>query len=380
MKKWLVLILALGLVGCGDEKKEEVEILWYGLFDDRVVYDEMIKEYEELTPGVKVVYRKLTEDEYWEQLDQGVGSGKVDVFMLPYQEVRKWVPDLAVSKNILKEGLESDFVFAGSETCLWNEEVICVPADAPTLALIYNPNLVEAKITWEEMMKEARRLHVASKEILGGVAFGTFENMTRGEEILALMMMQKGVKWFDENWNLAWDEKGGTDEKGFPRFLGKEVLGFWNGNETWDEGRGYYADEFATGKLGMMIGYPWMMKRIKQAEPDFEMEVAPIPFWAERPENDFSLGDGWVFGVSRVSENEEVAWDLIEFVTGPKNAARYAEGTQTVPARIDLLKRLEGQGGAWEVWIEQAKKARNLPQYHDWGEIWGKLREWVLEK
>ncbi|MCX6807396.1 MAG: ABC transporter substrate-binding protein [Patescibacteria group bacterium] len=383
MKKVLAAMLALIMTGCAfisDEQSARTELLFYGIFDNSDAYRDIIANYEKQNPSIKVSYRKLTQDEYFARLDNELSDDKLDVLMLPYHLVRSKTQSLASAKNFTRTELLNDFVVSGAKSCIWENLVWCVPANTDNLALFYNPNLVAnpAK-TWEDAMRIANQVFSKSKGLISGLAIGAFENITRAEEILALLLMQKGTKFFDAGFNNIIDQPVGTDRQGYPRYPAEEVKNFWNSNKTWNEARDYYASEFAKGRLAMAIGYSWLIERIKQDNPKANIAVAPIPYFVEYPKNNFSLSAGWVYAVNRNSNKQDEAWKFIRFLTEMENAARYAESTRTIPARKDLLLGMENSNLPESVFVRQAISAEALPEHNDWEGVFKWLRGWIDE-
>lgn len=73
------MIILLGLLF--GRKKQDVKLVYWGLWEEKSVYEPLIKEYKTKNPNVSIVYEKKTPQEYREKLLTQGKRGLVQIFL-----------------------------------------------------------------------------------------------------------------------------------------------------------------------------------------------------------------------------------------------------------------------------------------------------------
>ncbi len=88
-------------------------------------------------------------------------------------------------------------------------------------------------------------------------------------------------------------------------------------------------DDFANGNASMVIAGPWALAHLKDLNPDLNLKIAPLPVW-EGGQRTTTLY-AWAWFVSAKSENQELAWQFVEFLTS--HAQRWWDDVRYLQAR-----------------------------------------------
>jgi len=164
-------------------------------------------------------------------------------------------------------------------------------------------------------------------------------------------------------------------------------------NYTWNE---YMADSasaikeveaFARGKVAVVFGYSYMYEQIREQIEDLKKRNVPtINYNVVRTSivpqvNDPSVStekrdafaNYFVEVVGRNTDNSDVAWDFLMFISSKENLSFYNEKTKRPTSRRDLIEE-QKQDPIYGVFAEQVGFAESISIY-DWdlySEIFGK--------
>ncbi len=189
-----------------------------------------------------------------------------------------------------------------------------VPLMIDSLALFVNDDIFRAAgktppATWEEFQKVALELTVRDergKIQTAGAALGIANNIDHWSDILGLMMFQNGVDMSKV------DNTIGADG----RNLGVDALTFYTlfsrVYKVWDETLPPSTLSFAGGKLAMYFGPSWRILNIKEANPDLNFRVLPVP---QLPGTNVAWANFWVEGVWDKSENKSQAIEFLKYLS-----------------------------------------------------------------
>jgi multiple sugar transport system substrate-binding protein len=79
------------------------------------------------------------------------------------------------------------------------------------------------------------------------------------------------------------------------------------------------AQAFVTGATAMLFREAWVIGEVREKAPNLEFGVAPIPAWTAGGQKK-AIVQPWPIYVSSQSENQEPAWDFLQFLTNVENA------------------------------------------------------------
>jgi ABC-type glycerol-3-phosphate transport system substrate-binding protein len=106
---------------------------------------------------------------------------------------------------------------------------------------------------------------------------------------------------------------------------------------TWNSKSDNSIDAFVQGKVGMMIGYSYMIPTLKSKAPNLNWAVSAIP-----QVDNFSLKSNfanyWAEGVTKSSKNQAAAWEFLNFITQKDVLVKYYDKVKVPSSRRDILK------------------------------------------
>lgn len=104
-----------------------------------------------------------------------------------------------------------------------------------------------------------------------------------------------------------------------------------------DIGFGWNGESFGNQKTAMMIEGNWVAAELENNYPDVEYGVIEIPtFNGEQGSMLFTVG----WGVNAASDNQEAAWEYVNYMTSYDMSKEIFEATGVLPARTDASEDL----------------------------------------
>lgn len=392
MKKILVFLLLITLIvatGCrtktNQSTNEKVTLVFYNVFDDTDVFQDVILDYERDNPSVDIIYRKFNdvaeyEDLLVNELAEGEGPDIMALHNTWYTRHKKKVNPFP-GDFLPLEVFEDTFVSVASDDLILFDEndstfkAYGIPFYVDNLALYYNKEHFEDALpeqgkpsqTWEGIKEDVFQLKKedASFERFerAGIALGRADNINRAVDILYLLNLQFGTKLYNSTFDrsvLAEKQNSGPD--GSVAFPGEEALELFtsfsnddNKNYSWNR---FLADPnssekelipFVEGKVSMVIGYSYLYKDLMDLITargrttsvidlkDVETTFMPQVFDPERFST-VNFGSYFAYSVSRTSEYPDEAFRFLSYLSTSENIAKYNERTNTPPSRRDLIE------------------------------------------
>ena len=339
-RKWLIIsggalvlaviiaaLLAAGIIPGLKKRSKLVEMEFWGI-DDKRAWQEIIADYQKENLGVKINYRRLSADDYENGVVNALaGARGPDIMMFQYD----WLPKhgnkivpadpqtFSVEKlrELFPTAVEQDFAPFGS--------VYALPLYMDTLSLLYNKDVFDKKgialppKTWKDFTAAAKKLGFG-KTAIGGSS----QTIDRGADILSLLMLQDGVQMTD-----------------FTRD-GLAALDFYlsfsdpaNPNYVWNDQQRHSLASFAEGQLGMMLGYRYHSRLIREQSPFLALEIAPAPqLSADAVDYPFYYG----LAVTAASPFSVEAWKFIGYAATNRGAVtKYLNFVGELPALRSLI-------------------------------------------
>lgn len=359
-KKWWlllsVIVLTFGLLaacsggdkeasGDGGESASGDDVVtieyWQYHFDAKVdLMNDLIKEFEQANPGIKVKQTTFPYEQFNEKVAAQVPAGKgPDVINLFYGWVPKYV-DSGYLQPLPQdafphEEIEKEF-FPLVESVKLDGEYWTIPTAVRTLALFYNKDLFEEAgldpkkppATWDELAEYAKKL--TKKDSSGRLEQSglAWEPGQQGHHWLrdGLTYQNGGDVLSDDRKTVVWgDGPEGLEAFkywiSFPTELGTSKPGFFTDDVT----------AFSTGKAAMNIDGSFRIGTLQQDAPDLNYAVAPLPAKDEKSTNSSFWSNGIVAGVE--GEKLEASIKFLEFLTSDDVMERWLEATGELPAK-----------------------------------------------
>lgn len=332
-----MLVLAIAAVpffsGCGSSQQAgyTVNLEIWGVFDDSMVYSEIINQYKKINPYIgEIKYRKFSQDTYAQELLDALASGQgPDIFLINNAWLPSYINKLEPAptplmseqdiKNNFPDVVSSDFVDSG--------KVYAAPLSVDSMALYYNKDMFNAAgitaapRTWLEFNSAVRKMTVIDSVgniAQAGAAIGTAQNVNRATDILSLLMFQNGVELPSKKGMLAKFDEGVISPKGDVVQAGEMALGYYtqfaklsttsnmqNPLYTWNIRQHDSIDAFAEGSVAMMFNYSWRNAEIRSKNPKLNYGIATVPqIDSTKP---VSVANYWGYGVARNKVNPAAA-------------------------------------------------------------------------
>ena len=240
-----------------------------------------------------------------------------------------------------------DVVFPDKEEK--TEDVIYgLPLSVDTLALYYNKDILnQAQIinpprAWDEFVDQVlstTAINVDGQIVRAGAALGGTENIPRYTDIVSLLMMQNGARMANKTGSVNFTHASETQSGYFPGIKAVEFYTSFTdeGKETytWNEDMPDALEQFTQGNLAFFIGYNYHLKEIRQQAPGLNFDFTTIP--QVNPTQKVNYGYYWVEMVSHNTENSEMAWHFIEYLTSKEQAEKYLTLTEKPAALKSVL-------------------------------------------
>jgi len=315
----IVLVLAvLGVAGYFLLNKVKVKdsgddgvLVYWGLWEDEEIMQEVISEWEKNNPGTKIEYIRQQKEEYRQRLQSALSRGEgPDIFRFH----NTWVPMLQKELASLPSSVmsaaefEETFYPVAVSDLRSGADFYGLPLAIDTLALFYNEDIFrtarkEPPQNWLELRNLASDLTVRDSQgqvQVAGIAMGGVENIDHWSDVLGLMMLQNGVDLRKPRGNLA------EDALLFYSYFLRRDKG-WNPNFP------NSTEAFAVERAAMFFGFSWDVFEIQRINKDLNFKVVPVPQLPERKE--VAWASYWVEGVSERSSKQEKAWEFLKFLT-----------------------------------------------------------------
>lgn len=358
-----------------------VELTYYKVFDDEEILEPIIDEYEGDHPGLKINYRKFSDfDEYQKTILNEMSEGEgPDIFSMQntwfasnYRKLTPMPEEFGTVNDFAETFVDvayKDLVRVDEEGY---ERVFALPMTVDTLALYYNKEHFEDKIptqgkpseTWEGIKEDVVKLNKTDNSFsrfeVSGIAMGRADNISRGVDLLYLLFLQYGVDFYNENLSEAtFAGRRGDGEypalqalKFYTSFADPESKYYcWN-ELTADDDIGEEVQAFAEGKVSMIAGYSYtygdilneiellQSEGVKTIDTD-AIKVTTIPQLYDpkiSTEKRVTYASYFAETVSRNSENPELAWDFLIFLTSKKNLEYYFDKLHKPTSRRDMIE------------------------------------------
>jgi len=369
----------------------------WGVFDDSDAFTKINGLYAKANKQVtEVKYRKISSNlaEYEKELFDAIAAGNgPDVFFFHNawltQHENKIIP-LPDSSQFIIDYKET-FVDVATDDFVKDNQIYAMPLSNDTLALYYNKDLINQSgiasvpTTWEELISNVPLLTKIDRYgniNQSAIALGRSKDpgaVNRASDILMLMMLQNGAKIVDgQGLPILENEQSARKALEFyTQFAQGGSLAY-----TWNSNMDYSVDSFRYGKTAMMINYSYWNWRLKELDPKFNFDVAPVP--QLNLNNKINFANYWGLAVVKNKELKPVragekinytdqdrineAWKYIQYITAGAGKTdefdpteQYLEATKKAPARRDIVEKMQNDPELG-VFAQQALTAKSWKQ------------------
>ena len=290
---------------------------------------QLIAEFEALHPDVEIVYDNAPHANFEQKiLTAYAGGSGPDVFW-----AGDWMVPQFIENNIIapvnyevygassaEEYLEQ-FNPGSLDPFIVDGEVYTGgTSEYNTFSLLYNVDHFEEAglplpdpdepMTWEQYAEYAEQL--AQRDDSGNLTRAAF-TMPYGVPIWNVLILEPMLH-----------QLGGqliNPETGKPDFTSPEmvkVMQYWQDlrleqNAIDPALELNLIDDFANGNASTIIAGPWALPAVDGVNPDINYAIAPLPKWADGER--VTTAYAWAWFVNPESENQELAWEFVEFLS-----------------------------------------------------------------
>lgn len=376
----LALLLLLGGAllfkgGGANLSNKPVELVWWKTFDDSANVQDIIDAYQAARKNVKITFVKKDIVDYEKNLIDALASGTgPDIFTIHNDWLPKQfdkispMPETAMTIRQYKD----TFVDVAAADFIKDNRIFALPMGIDVLAAYYNKdlfnsaNIFAAPKTWPELVEIVDKLTIVGKPgsfTRSGVSLGISGNINRAVDILTLLMLQNGTKFYADDFrSVNFNQQSFGAEKFNPGVTALEFFTqFANPGKTtytWNSKSDFNIDAFTQGKLALMFGYSYLRPAIRDKAPNLNWEVAAIPQTAEDAPR-VNYANYWGETVSRTSKNPAAAWEFLKFVTQKDNLQKYYAKRKQPSSRKDILAE-QARDPELGVFAENALSARSV--------------------
>ena len=374
------LTVILILRGIGGDTTQSATLEFWGVFDDRNAFDKVITDFQGQNPGIKVLYRQFSYEEYEKSLIDALATGTgPDIVMVH----NTWLPKHGDKLKVLSDKIpgqkqplltiqdyKTNFVDVAFSDFVFNNQIYGLPLYVDTLALFYNKDIFNsAGITrppqdWEEFNSDIEtitRLDSSGQITQSAAAIGTARNINRSTDILSALMIQTGVRMTDTD-NRSVSFAGRVNNSPVGELALKYYTDFANPSVrtyTWNDVQHYSVDAFTGGKTAMMLNYSHEVEVLKNKSSRLNFGVAPMLQVSSTDVKNYA--NYWGVGVTANSKFPNESWRFIAYLASKEGAQSYLSATLRPSARRDLIE-LQRNDLDLGVFAVQALSARSWYQ------------------
>lgn len=338
---------------------EQVELLYWGLFEDPTVMQTVIADFEEENPGVTIRYVKQSHVDYRERLQVEIAAGTgPDIFRFH----ASWVPMLLNELTVMPTSVMSlaeyqeTFYPIASKMLQYNGQIVGIPLMYDGLALFYNKKMLQTAgasvpSTWRDLQTLAKELTVSggTEETIqrGGLAVGNAQNVEHFADILGLLILQNGGDPAQPNTQQVKDAL-------------EYYTNFVKSSPVYGKNLPNSTTAFAREEVAMMLAPSWRVFEVLAMNPDLDFGLAPAPKLADQ---EIAWASFWAEGVSDASENQATAWAFLKYLSSAPvmqklhSSQKQLRAFGEIYSRVDLADKLSSDSYA-SAYLEDAPNAQ----------------------
>jgi len=281
-------------------------------------------------PNVSVEQQTIAGD-YRAQMITRFGAGNPpDVFYVNAEYAQDWIDEgflLPLDDYIANQGFDtSPFfpnyldIFKGSDGKIYG-----LPKDGNTIAMAYNTDLVSTPpATLDELVTVAEGLK-GQGNLKAPLCLNP--GLDRG---LAFLYAQGGSLLTDDNSASAIETPESSAAVQWYLDLFRNGLGM----TASDMGDGWCGEALGKGDAAIVFEGGWLLGFMQSSFPDVQWAFAEMPTGSSGEKVTISYTAAYGIGVD--SANQDQAWTVMQYLTGPAGMAIWTGGGIAVPSRSDV--------------------------------------------
>lgn len=314
---------------------EQTTIEYWGLWEPTEVMTEVIKEFEDKNPGIKVSYNKQSHLNYRERLQTAISSGNgPDVFRFHASWTPMLIGELKPIPNSVMSAAEFKTTYypVAAKQLQANGQYVGIPMMYDGLALLYNKEMfntasLPVPSTWAGVKEAAVKLVIKGSDgaiSRGGIALGNSTNVDNFSDILGLLMLQNGATLTETT------SQEVADALSF-------YTSFQLTDQVWNSELPNSTTAFSREEVAMIIVPSWRIHEVLAQNPDLEFGVTNVPVIEDK----LTWGSFWAEGINAKSKNQEAAAAFLKFVTQKETLEKFYDAASKVRGFGELYPRMD---------------------------------------
>lgn len=332
-----VLLPRLGSGGVGGN----VELTYWGLWQDETVIEPLIADYEAEHPNINIEYVRQSPEEYRERLTSAMARGEApDIFRMHNTWTPMFYEELStLPSDIMSEEEYSNTFYPAAIASLSTPNGIgAIPLMYDSMSLFINQDIFTTfsepvPESWSEFRQTATNLTVREQdeEVIrqAGASLGRTDNVDYWPEIVTLMQIQNGADLIEP--------KGELSIGSFQYYLQYSLV-----DKVWDETLPASTLAFATGKLGMFIAPSFTSQEIVKLNPNLRFRAHPVPQLPkfDPSDPDITYAIFWAEAVWSGGKHQKEAWEFLKFLSSQESMQKLYAKTKEPYSRRDMAALL----------------------------------------
>lgn len=214
-------------------------------------------------------------------------------------------------------------------------------------SILASSGIARPPATWEQLtglVPSVLRTASGKQVTRGLIALGTYENVESARGILSSLFLQTGVPVTGyTSTGMLTADLGSSEVSGFPP--GQAVVRFYTQfadptkvSYTWNGSLPNSERFFQTGDLALYLGYASRARFLREANPNLDFDVAPIPQPATARDKN-AYGRIYAFMISRGASNPAGAYQAAALLSNPAEQEVAAGATGLAPVSLTELSK-----------------------------------------
>ncbi len=356
----LAIFAALAVAGVGifafvvgGQQSETIgTVEMWGTFDDAAV-NAVLRQLSEGDSRFKnITYVEKKPETYGGELTEALAANRgPDVFLMRQDEALRSAAKVSPIpyEALPQEQFNNTFVQA-AEPFLSIDGVLGVPLLVDPLVMYWNRDMLgtagfsRPPITWDELYDYATKVTKrddTNSILKSAIALGEYKNVTHAKDIMALLMLQAGGTITTYQGDTLVSSIGSRSNEA--QQPSEAALRFYtefanpsNGFYSWNRAQRESRALFGANSLGLYIGRASEEPLIRQANPNLNFAVAPIP-QLKAKEFSLNVGNVYALAIPRGSDNPGGAQQAAYILASEQASSLFSQAIGIPSARRDVL-------------------------------------------
>lgn len=390
MKKYISFILISTLLtiisGCGAPKSQgpKTNLVYYKLFENQDNIQPLFDNFQKQNPNVNIIYKNFNDpEEYYSTILNEIAEGRgPDIMSVhntwvgPNHQKLQPAPvsmvDSASFRDIFNQQASQDNILN-----IENQELVYgIPLHTDTLGLYYNqkhfeqsfPETGKPSNNWSQFKNQISVLNIQQDGQLkrAGLAIGTGNSILRSHDIFYQLSLQNQTPIYTQN-------KSNLNKLNDLVSFNTNFANPEDSSYTWSKN---LSDEqykeiasFLEGKTSSIFGYSYLYKDLVQVKQQLDrqkkstIELSDIKITVSpqiKPESPVVYANYFTEVVSRNSQNPELAWQLLGFMSSKPNLELFYKDNFKVTSRRNMIED-QRSNRLYGAFIEQIGISKSYP-------------------